>query len=145
MSRCLITGLALATALGANAQATWQNLLSGSVLRGVGRVPVVGDASLPRVSQLAVHVARDALADAGWSKEAPASDRTALVIGTSKGPIEAWLAGQATSAFGLAAVAEDVAAAIGHGQSGRSARRNQQPAAITQSAHVTLTFRLCAC
>jgi len=114
MSRCLITGLALATALGANAQATWQNLLSGSVLRGVGRVPVVGDASLPRVSQLAVHVARDALADAGWSKEAPASDRTALVIGTSKGPIEAWLAGQATSAFGLAAVAEDVAAAIGH-------------------------------
>jgi len=119
MSRCLITGLALATAQGANAQATWQNLLRGAVLRSAGQVPVAGDGGLPRVSQLAVDVARDALSEAGWSNDLLASDRTALLIGTSKGPIEAWLAGQATSAFGLAAVAEDVAKAIGHGNGPR--------------------------
>ena len=115
MFRCLITGLALATPQGTDAQSNWRNLLAGAVLHETGRVPLAVDSSLPRVSQLAIHVARAAIVNADWTPATISADRTALLIGTSKGPIEAWLTGQPTSAFGLAAVAADVAADIGHG------------------------------
>lgn len=115
MSHCVITGSALATAQGADADCTWRNLLAGAVLHETGRVPLAIDVSLPRVSQLAIHVAQDAIAAAKWPADSIGDDRTALIIGTSKGPIEAWLAGGPTSVFGISTVAADVARAIGHG------------------------------
>ncbi len=44
-----------------------------------------------RVSQLAIHAAKQAIAAGGWSAETLADPRTALVVGTSKGPIDEWL------------------------------------------------------
>lgn len=123
----LITGTGLATAQGANVDATWQRLVAGAVLHETGRVPLKSDGS-PRVSQLAIHVANEALAAGGWSPQMLASPRTALIVGTSKGPIEEWLAVDPATvsslaaprrcdsiqsmAYGISALTTDLAAAL---------------------------------
>lgn len=112
-----IAGTGLVTVQGLSVSENWQNLLAGRVLHETGIVPLARDPALPRVSQLAIHAAREAHAAAG----APPLDdgRTALVIGTSKGPIEDWidqLDGRRAPnlSLGLAQVAADVATALGH-------------------------------
>ena len=114
----VITGTGLATAQGVDVKTNWQRLINGAVLHDIGRVPLEADASV-RVSQLAIHVARQALAEARWTPELLADPRTALVVGTSKGPIDTWLATHDSVAtgrrgcdlfsFGLSQIAADLA------------------------------------
>lgn len=126
----ILTSIGLVTPQGIDAATTWQNLLAGKVLHDVvGRAPLDHDGT-SRVSQLAIHAAREAVAAAGhrWGEDAFANPRTAIVVGTSKGPIEDWIAQlkaneKGTSAprqsdrfkLGLATVADDLARTFKHG------------------------------
>ena len=118
MSRtCYITGTGLVSAQGVGVDANWRALLGGAVLHETGRVPVIRDPTVSRVSQLAILAAGEAVNAAG--KPRLADDRTALVVGTSKGPIEDWidqLNGNRPASIntGLAQVAADLAAETGH-------------------------------
>ena len=115
--QCYIAGTGLVTTQGVGVQANWRALLAGNVLHETGIVPVDRDWTLPRVSQLAILAAEEALAAA--SHPDLTDGRTALVIGTSKGPVEDWidqLNGKRPPSIGngLAQVAVDVAARTGH-------------------------------
>lgn len=106
-----ITGIGLITALGYTAAQTWDALLAGRAICDHAKVNLEFPARLPRVSQLASRAAREALGEANR----PAAE-TALVVGTSKGPVEQWLASPSTLSDvkppiwqGLSQVATDVA------------------------------------
>ncbi len=86
-----ITGWGLATPLGLNAPETWENLLAGRHIVDHARVPIHPIPGRARVSQLASIAAREAISQCGWSNEILRADHTALLIGTSKGPVEEWL------------------------------------------------------
>ena len=86
-----ITGWGLATPLGLTASETWQNLLAGRHIVDHARVPTPPVAARARVTQLALLAAREALSQSNWSDEIIHDDQTALVVGTSKGPVEEWL------------------------------------------------------
>src|SRR5207244_2062236 len=80
-----------------------------------------------RLSISAVQSAREAIAEAGWSRTTIEADSTALVVGTSKGPIVDWIdsatappvrsslksdnstAGRATVVNGLASLSGEIA------------------------------------
>ena len=117
-----IAGTGLMTVQGLGVAENWQNLLAGRVLHETGIVPLDRDHALPRVSQLAVCAAEEAHIAVG--SPSLNDGRTALVVGTSKGPIEDWidtLDGRRPPnvTLGLARIAADVAAALGHGQGPR--------------------------
>lgn len=123
--RAAIVGTGLLTPLGLSAAETWKSLLAGGFIRAHSPIPLPrGDERQPRVNQLAIHAARQAVRDAGWTAADLASDRTALVVGTSKGPIESWitpalqLLGQ-DNVYGLADVATDVARDLSFGRGAR--------------------------
>ncbi|HZK82576.1 MAG TPA: beta-ketoacyl synthase N-terminal-like domain-containing protein, partial [Humisphaera sp.] len=118
----LITGIGLTTALGRSRDATWQNLCAGDALMDCGRVHGLDAGSDPRVNVLGRQVAREAIVNARWNAEEIRS--AALIVGTSKGPVDSWLvprdahgaegeSHRSNSAFGLAdtaaAVASDLA------------------------------------
>ena len=112
-----IRGTGLTTVQGLDVESNWTNLLAGRVLHQTGIVPLARDITLPRVSQLAIHAAKQAHAAAG--SLSLRDGRTALLIGTSKGPIEDWidqLNGQRPPniTLGIGQVAADVAGALGH-------------------------------
>jgi 3-oxoacyl-[acyl-carrier-protein] synthase II len=115
----LITGIGLATPLGNTCAATWQSLCAGNAIRDHARVPhIINAPGEARVNVLAVRVAREAIACARWRDDEIHS--AALMVGTSKGPIDAWIAtekadecataGGILPAFGLAETAACVAA-----------------------------------
>ena len=113
----LISGVGLVTPLGATAEETWQALLAGRYIPDHAKVPLEIPGNLPRVSHLALKAAREALAHAGRDDPAQID---ALVLGTSKGPIERWLDPPAglsdvvtLGRFGLSQMATDVANALG--------------------------------
>ena len=107
-----ITGVGLVTPLGASSTLTWDALLAGRSIAGHARVPGELTSDLPRVSHLAIGAAREACRTS--------RDReTAIVVGTSKGPVESWLAPPVALSdlkgaidFGLSRVASEVAAAL---------------------------------
>ena len=105
----------MTTPQGLTAAATFENLLAGKILLDTGRVPLPGDAS-DRVTQLAAVAAQDAMDDAAWLPAEVTGPRTALVVGTSKGPIERWVrnpsGGAVGSLFGLSEVGSDVIALL---------------------------------
>ena len=89
--------------------------------------PIADDASAGRVGRLAIRAARHALSDArkrGDSRFCQ-DDRTALVVGTSRGAADEWIeppptdAACSSSSFGLSSVCDDVARSIGHGMGPR--------------------------
>jgi 3-oxoacyl-[acyl-carrier-protein] synthase II len=105
-----ITGLGLCTALGDSPRATWEALLAGRFISDHARA--VGSFESPRVCALACRAAEQAVNDAGWNGAELAE--TALVVGTSKGPIEAWLDGPTELLpSGLSEVARCIAAKLG--------------------------------
>jgi len=106
-----ITGLGLITPLGNTAAETWDALLAGRAIIDHAKVPLEFPTGLPRISQLAIRAAREALAG---TERRPAE--TAIVIGTSKGPVEQWLQAPARLSdvkppiwTGLSQVASDLA------------------------------------
>jgi 3-oxoacyl-[acyl-carrier-protein] synthase II len=87
-----ITGTGLITPLGTSVEQTWHALLAGDFIRNhtrcsTGNSPVP---EAPRVSQLALIAAREAIGGARWSRRHLANATTALVVGTSKGPVVEW-------------------------------------------------------
>jgi 3-oxoacyl-[acyl-carrier-protein] synthase II len=110
ISPTIITGTGLITALGETAAQTWESLLAGGSIRDHARVPgISGD---DRCGQLAKIAAEQAVRNAGWSREILSNDRTALVVATSKGPIESWLRGN-VQLCGLGQIAVEIATDLG--------------------------------
>ena len=86
-----IVGMGLATPLGSSLPQTWDALLADRSITDHSRVPITFESNCGRANALALRVAREAIAGAGWN-DATLNDRsTALVVGTSKGPVERWL------------------------------------------------------
>lgn len=122
-----ISGVGLVTPLGLDARSTFAALLDSSYITGSGRIEAIRtQAAVPRVSTLAMAAALEAVTHAGWQAGTLADAATALVVGTSKGPVDAWVnalshmsksrnsaAGHVES--GLARVADDVASGLGLG------------------------------
>jgi 3-oxoacyl-[acyl-carrier-protein] synthase II len=86
----VITSVGLVTALGGTCSQTWKALLAGEAISDHARALIDARPNEARV----VALARAAVREASAKNVANAShvpERTALVIGTSKGPIEHWL------------------------------------------------------
>ncbi|MFQ3678931.1 MAG: beta-ketoacyl synthase N-terminal-like domain-containing protein [Pseudanabaenaceae cyanobacterium] len=82
MAGVAVTGIGLATALGSDRPTTWQRLLAGAALAIAPAVTVpLPAADRPRVEQLALRVAQEALADAGYD---PPFGDWGLVVGSSR-------------------------------------------------------------
>lgn len=106
-----ITGIGLVTALGHTAAQTWDALLAGRAIHDHAKTNLEFPLGVSRVSQLAIRAAREAHGATDRS-----SAETALVVGTSKGPVEQWLSPPSTLSDvkrpdweGLSQVASDVA------------------------------------
>jgi 3-oxoacyl-[acyl-carrier-protein] synthase II len=86
----IITGAGLATPLGLTLPETWQALCGGAAIRHHARLTLPAQpAGRPgRFHDVTEAVAREAMESAGWANAAGA----ALVLGTSKGPVEDWMA-----------------------------------------------------
>lgn len=82
--QCVISGIGLVTPLGITTRQTWDALLAGRSIDDHTKVPLESAQKLPRVSLLSIRAAQEA---AG----ATALNDAALVVGTSKGPVESWL------------------------------------------------------
>ncbi len=112
-----IAGIGLVTPLGRSVDATWTALLAGQsvsdhtplvtqasspcgnhlnhgdlnpIPAGSGDIPVSLWNDLPRVTSLAIEAAHEAMKDAGWDNIGDHVE-TAVIAGTSKGPVESWL------------------------------------------------------
>ncbi len=85
----LITGLGLVTPLGASVASSWRGLLDGRYILDSGRIDQAPHAGEPRVNLLALSAAEQALGEAKWSDSERSS--AALLVGTSKGPVESWI------------------------------------------------------
>lgn len=126
----VIRGTGLITPLGGSVDATWAALLAGrfiddharSELRNVAIRPGVPAAS--RVEHLARLATEDAVnyCHKSSSRNHLSPDRTALVVGTSRGPVDSWLErSEATEGpgFGLSSLADRLAQVFGHGNGPR--------------------------
>jgi 3-oxoacyl-[acyl-carrier-protein] synthase II len=81
----------LATPLGITANETWTALVAGRGICNHAATPLPASPTMERVAQLALHVSREAIAQSGWTDGHLSDPATALIVGTSKGPIESWL------------------------------------------------------
>ncbi len=112
-----IMGTGLVTALGDGVEPTWRALLAGESIGTHSPAQVETDGRLPRVTQLALRAAREAIGQANWKGDALVDDRTALLVGTSRGPIHQWIeGGSPPPAMGIHATARDVAEELSIGQ-----------------------------
>ncbi len=118
-----ITGLGLVTPLGRSVSQTWTSLIEGRSISDHSAIPPL-DTARPRVVSLAIEAAREAIANAGW--DVPTlQEETAVVVGTSKGPVESWtttappptsdnqLTMEGRCEFGLSELSSSVAAGVG--------------------------------
>ncbi|HEY7090194.1 MAG TPA: beta-ketoacyl synthase N-terminal-like domain-containing protein [Tepidisphaeraceae bacterium] len=144
MSRCgIITGAGLITPLGSSVEQTWSSLLAGQFIRDHARVPLQS-ARQSRVHRLGLTAAREAIAQAGWSDFELSDPRTALTIGTSKGPVESWLNGDPIGSihdFGLSELSAGLARELGHGAGPRSTLSAACASGIHALIHAVLLIR----
>jgi 3-oxoacyl-[acyl-carrier-protein] synthase II len=126
--RVAIGGYGLVSPLGVSAAQTWDAVMAGRAIDTHGRVSLESHEDEPRIITLAIHAAREAVAAAGWSSDELSDEATAVIVGTSKGPVDTWLtappehmsnqacvAAGADDVFGLAGVCSAVARDIGAG------------------------------
>jgi 3-oxoacyl-[acyl-carrier-protein] synthase II len=135
--KILITGLGLITPLGNSVEQTWSALLAGQFIRD--------HAALRdrRIENFATDCAKEAIAQAGWSPEILSDPSTALIVGTSKGPVKNWLISppQANVNFGLAELATNIAAAIGHSLGPRATLSAACASGIHALIHAAMLIR----
>jgi 3-oxoacyl-[acyl-carrier-protein] synthase II len=81
----ILRTVGLTTPLGTSAESTWNAILAGATTADLGRVPLGASERLTRVEQLALAAINDA-------RVAGAID--AMVVATSKGNVEEWMAGR---------------------------------------------------
>lgn len=130
--RVAVTGYGLVTPLATSAAQTWDALIAGRAIEAHAHSPLTCRPNEPRVTSLATHAAREAVASAGWAREEFFSEPVAVIIGTSKGPVETWLNalpqhmsnGTYVSVggddeYGLASICDAVAREVGAGDGPR--------------------------
>jgi 3-oxoacyl-[acyl-carrier-protein] synthase II len=111
----IITGSGLVTALASGVEETWNALAAGEFIRAHSPAKLRAIDGQTRVTQLALAAGSEALAAARWGQEVLRDERTALLIGTSRGPVNQWLADPARPQIGMHRVGDEVATAIGLG------------------------------
>src|SRR5690349_3507755 len=127
----IITGAGLITPLGRGVERNWTALLAGEFIRDHARVPLSGTGS--RVHQLATIAAREAIEQARWGHDLLNDPTMALVVGTSKGPVETWLTAPPSQfdyrpsildanslSFGLAGLTTGIVRELGFGSGPRT-------------------------
>jgi 3-oxoacyl-[acyl-carrier-protein] synthase II len=85
----VIAGYGLLTPLGATAGETWNALVAGRAISDHAKVEAFNGPA--RSFDMASRVAQEAIGHARWGTLS-ADDSTALIVATSKGPVENWLA-----------------------------------------------------
>src|SRR5881398_3621349 len=118
--RAVITGLGLITPLGRDVNQTWRALMAGEYIRDHARI--LSPLPEKRIFEIAARSALQAMKQAQWNSELTSDPSTALVVGTSKGPIETWLTAppvgssdkQLYPEFGLGELSASLARSIGH-------------------------------
>jgi 3-oxoacyl-[acyl-carrier-protein] synthase II len=149
--RIVITGLGLVTPLGSSVEQTWRALLDGQFIRDHRRVGV-SDVRRARVTHLALHAAKQAITDTDWCDELLRDPQTALIVGTSKGPIEKWMTAppgetigrcvsESDSCYGLADLSSQLAAEIGFGPGARATLSGACASGIHALIHAILLLR----
>ncbi|HWE04632.1 MAG TPA: beta-ketoacyl synthase N-terminal-like domain-containing protein [Tepidisphaeraceae bacterium] len=123
----IITGVGLSTALGNCREVTWREVCARGGVVETSSLPGVNAGDQARVAVLGCRVAREAVIDARWRDDEIRS--AALIVGTSKGPVDFWLKARderdsrevltadagSHFAFGLAETATAVASDLGIG------------------------------
>ena len=99
-----ITGIGLMTVLAPTPHDTWTALLAGKSISNHAKIPNINCDN--RVNTLAQTVARQALTQSRWTASDLSDDSTALIVATSKGPVESWLANHGPGENGGAAIAD---------------------------------------
>jgi 3-oxoacyl-[acyl-carrier-protein] synthase II len=112
----VITGLGLVSVLGANAGQTWHAIMAGRSIADHARVP--GFSGPDRAVPLAIAAATEAVQHANWTSDICGRDDCALILGTSKGTIEAWMI-SGPGAMGLSRIDSELAAALKFGRGAR--------------------------
>ncbi len=92
----VITGIGLASPAGDSVQSTWASLLAGVTIADHSRAMLTqsiekSHRASERLVGLGYQVIREALDSAGWSSSELTDLRTAMIVGTSKGPADDWL------------------------------------------------------
>ena len=114
-----ITGLGLITPLGRSADETWQVLLAGRFIRDHSRAMI--EPGVDRIHRMAIAAAKEALAQAQWTEDDLADPFTAMIVGTSKGPVEKFLLAGESCDFGLADLTTTIARELKLGSGPRCA------------------------
>jgi 3-oxoacyl-[acyl-carrier-protein] synthase II len=112
-SDLVISGVGMVTPLGGTADESWRALLSGEFITTHSPASFTAGPGSCRVTELAVRSAWQAITESRWRDLRD----TAIVIGTSKGPVQRWLSAMSANpptaawdhAFGLADIASAVA------------------------------------
>lgn len=89
--RSFIQGYGLIGARGNCAEDVFESIARGEVLQNNEYCPLPADDE-PRVVQLAMSAIEQAVQRAGWGQDRVSDPRTALVVGSSKGPVDQWIA-----------------------------------------------------
>jgi 3-oxoacyl-[acyl-carrier-protein] synthase II len=114
-----IAGVGLATPLGLGVEATWDALVQGRFITDHSRTPIAFGTGSIRVHELALRVACEAVAHSGWTAAMLRDDATGLVVGTSKGAVEAWIETGQFAPTALGEVADVVGNGLGIGRGPR--------------------------
>ncbi|HYE18933.1 MAG TPA: beta-ketoacyl synthase N-terminal-like domain-containing protein [Tepidisphaeraceae bacterium] len=115
-TRAAIVGAGAVTPLGDSLAATWDAVLAGRFVTDHARAAGGWDDRTPRVVAMAREAAAAAVSEAGWERDLT---DVALIVGTSKGSVEQWIApaaGGPSPLFdpaGLGDVAADLGARYG--------------------------------